>query len=95
MVSSTEIEILKKVGFRMPLYTPVYCIEILLAAINFLKLPFNGSIKPIEPREKLFTISMQLLDLAYLKVCKIFLSNSSISLYNPLNVFYFKILFLA
>lgn len=82
MVSSTEIEILKKVGFRMPLYTPVYCIEILLAAINSLKLPFNGSREPIEYRGILFTTSMQLLDLAYFKVCKIFLSNPSISLCN-------------
>lgn len=68
MVLSTEIEILKKVGFRMPLYTPVYCIEILLAAINFLKLPFNGSREPIEYKETLFITSMQLLDLAYLQV---------------------------
>ncbi|EFN66313.1 hypothetical protein EAG_06286 [Camponotus floridanus] len=72
VVSSIEIEILKKVGFRMPFYTPVYCIEILLAAINFLKLPFNGSREPIEYRGTLFTTSMQLLDLAYFEHEKLY-----------------------
>lgn len=61
-----EIEIFKKVGFKMPLYTPVYCIEVLLAATGLGETP------------RTFDISMQLLDLAYMEVCKIFLSNSSL-----------------
>ncbi|KAL6431007.1 hypothetical protein ACFW04_007040 [Cataglyphis niger] len=79
MVTSMEVEVLKKAGFRMPLYTPVYCIEILLAALNFLKIHFESE-KTTENREKLYDTSMLLLDLAYMQVCKIFLFNSSISL---------------
>lgn len=57
MVSVMEKEIFKKVEFKMPLYTPVHCIEILLTATGIGETP------------KTVDISMQLLDLAYLKVC--------------------------
>lgn len=88
-----EVEVLKKAGFRMPLYTPVYCIEILLAALNFLKIHFESG-KTTENREKLYETSMLLLDLAYMQVCKNFLPNSSISLILQfLNIFCLKFYF--
>ncbi|KMQ89737.1 cyclin n-terminal domain-containing protein 1-like isoform x2 protein [Lasius niger] len=59
-VSSMEIEIFKKVGFKMPLYTPVYCIEVLLAATGLGETP------------RTFDISMQLLDLAYMEHEKLY-----------------------
>ncbi|XP_050454655.1 cyclin N-terminal domain-containing protein 1-like isoform X2 [Cataglyphis hispanica] len=68
MVTSMEIEVLKKAGFRMPLYTPVYCIEILLAA---LKIHFESE-KTTENREKLYDTSMLLLDLAYMQHEKLY-----------------------
>jgi len=56
MISSSEIKVFKTVGFTMPLYTPLHCIEILLAATGLGETPNT------------FNISINLLDLAYLKV---------------------------
>ncbi|XP_012059517.1 PREDICTED: uncharacterized protein LOC105622714 [Atta cephalotes] len=55
MISSSEIKVFKTVGFTMPLYTPLHCIEILLAATGLGETPNT------------FNISIDLLDLAYLK----------------------------
>ncbi|XP_029178854.1 cyclin N-terminal domain-containing protein 1-like isoform X2 [Nylanderia fulva] len=55
MVSFMEKEIFKKVEFKMPLYTPVYCIEVLLTATGLGETPSTVE------------ISMKLLDVAYLK----------------------------
>ncbi|XP_072761871.1 cyclin N-terminal domain-containing protein 1 [Anoplolepis gracilipes] len=66
-VSTVEVEIFKKVEFRMPFYTPVYCIEILISAINFSKIRYNESEDTIQYDESAFDTSMDLLDLAYLK----------------------------
>ncbi|XP_070157954.1 cyclin N-terminal domain-containing protein 1 [Polyergus mexicanus] len=65
MVTMMEVEVLKKVGFRMPLYTPVYCIEILIAGLNFLKITFVS--EETENGEELHKASLLLLDIAYLK----------------------------
>ncbi|KYQ56690.1 Cyclin N-terminal domain-containing protein 1, partial [Trachymyrmex zeteki] len=55
MISSSEIKVFKTVGFTMPLYTPLHCIEILLAATGLGETPNT------------FNVSIDLLDLAYLK----------------------------
>ncbi|XP_011686330.1 PREDICTED: uncharacterized protein LOC105449037 isoform X2 [Wasmannia auropunctata] len=55
MISSSEIKVFKTVGFKMPLYTPLHCIEILLAATGLGETP------------NVFNISIDLLDMAYLK----------------------------
>lgn len=90
MVTVMEVEVLKKVGFRMPLYTPVYCIEVLIEGLNSFKITFVS--EETENGEELHKASLLLLDIAYLKVCKIFLSNSSISLIVQfLNIFKYYI----
>lgn len=56
MISSSEIKVFKTVGFKMPLYTPLHYIEILLAATGLGETP------------NIVNVSIDLLDLAYLKV---------------------------
>lgn len=55
MISSSEIKVFKTVGFKMPLYTPLHYIEILLAATGLGETP------------NIVNVSIDLLDLAYLK----------------------------
>ncbi|XP_070518572.1 cyclin N-terminal domain-containing protein 1 isoform X2 [Cardiocondyla obscurior] len=55
MISSSEIRVFKTVGFKMPLYTPLHCIEILLAATG------------LGENLNMINISTDLLDLAYLQ----------------------------
>ncbi|XP_071577123.1 cyclin N-terminal domain-containing protein 1 isoform X2 [Temnothorax nylanderi] len=55
MISSSEIKVIKTVEFKMPLYTPLHCIEILLAATGLGETP------------NMVNVSTDLLDLAYLK----------------------------
>ncbi|XP_036149428.1 uncharacterized protein LOC105833201 isoform X2 [Monomorium pharaonis] len=55
IISSSEIRVFKTVEFKMPLYTPMHCIEILLAATGLGETPNT------------FNVSVDLLDLAYLK----------------------------
>lgn len=55
MVISSEYEVFKTVGFKMPLNTPLTCIEVLLAVTN--------------RRSKVdYEITLLLLDIAFLKV---------------------------
>ncbi|XP_077277690.1 cyclin N-terminal domain-containing protein 1 isoform X3 [Temnothorax americanus] len=56
MISSSEIKVIKTVDFKMPLYTPLRCVEILLAATGLGETP------------NMVNTSIDLLDLAYLKV---------------------------
>jgi len=56
MISSSEIKVFKTVEFKMPLYTPLHCIEILLAATGLGETP------------NMINVSINLLDLVYLKV---------------------------
>lgn len=56
MISSSEIKVFKTIEFKMPLYTPLHYIEILLAATGLGETPNT------------INISIDLLDLAYLKV---------------------------
>ncbi|KAM0729032.1 hypothetical protein ACS0PU_004386 [Formica fusca] len=65
MVTVMEVEVLKKVGFRMPLYTPVYCIEVLIEGLNSFKITFVS--EETENGEELHKASLLLLDIAYLK----------------------------
>ncbi|XP_024870312.1 uncharacterized protein LOC112453665 [Temnothorax curvispinosus] len=55
MISSSERRVIKTVDFKMPLYTPLQCIEILLAATGLGETP------------DMVNVSIDLLDLAYLK----------------------------
>ncbi|XP_011864626.1 PREDICTED: cyclin N-terminal domain-containing protein 1-like [Vollenhovia emeryi] len=55
MIFSWEIKVFKTVGFKMPLYTPLNCIEILLVATGLGETPNTAD------------VSIDLLDLAYLK----------------------------
>lgn len=55
MVISSEYEVLKTVGFKMPLNTPLTCIEVLLAVTN-------------RRNKKDHEISLLLLDIAFSQV---------------------------
>lgn len=55
MISSSEIKVFRTIEFKMPLYTPLHYIEILLAATGLGETPNT------------INISIDLLDLAYLK----------------------------
>ncbi|KAL6261326.1 hypothetical protein P5V15_008846 [Pogonomyrmex californicus] len=55
VISSSEIKVFQTVGFKMPFCTPLHCIQVLLAATGLRETPNT------------FNISMDLLDLAYLK----------------------------
>jgi len=69
MISSSEIKVFKTVEFIMPLYTPLHCIEILLAATGLGETPNT------------FNVSINLLDLAYLKVWSLDISVSNLFLH--------------
>lgn len=75
MISSSEIKVFKTIGFKMPLYTPLHCIEILLAATGLGETP------------NIFNISIDLLDLAYLKVWTLDISLSNLFLYMQFTIY--------
>lgn len=70
MIISSEFKVFKTVGFKMPLYTPLHYIEILLAVTGLRETP------------KAYEISLTLLDLAFLQHEKLYLHlQSEIQIY--------------
>lgn len=55
-VYSSEFNVFKTVDFKIPLFTPLHCVEILLAATKLGQTP------------DIYAVCVNLLDLAYLQV---------------------------